>query len=172
MPPFPHPDKPQQVVGLIGGMSWKSSAEYYRLINEGAQARLGGMHSARCLLWSFDFADIETLQRANRWDEAAGLMVDAAARLERGGADFLVIATNTMHIAAPQVEAACKLPLLHIADPTAWHIKQAGSRRVGLLGTAFTMERDFYRGRLQELHGLDVLVPDAADRAIVHRIIL
>lgn len=161
----------QQVIGLIGGMSWKSSAEYYRLINEGVQARLGGMHSARCLLWSFDFADIETLQRADRWEEAAGLMVDAAARLERGGADFLVIATNTMHIAAPQIEAASTLPLLHIADPTARKIKQAGLRRVALLGTAFTMERDFYRGRLQALHGLDVLVPDAADRAIVHRII-
>lgn len=164
-----HPD--QQVIGLIGGMSWKSSAEYYRLINEGVQARLGGLHSARCLLWSFDFADIETLQRADRWEEAAGLMVDAAARLERGGADFLVIATNTMHIAAPQIEAASTLRLLHIADPTARQIKQAGVRRVGLLGTAFTMERDFYRGRLQELHGLDVLVPEAADRAIVHRII-
>lgn len=160
-----------KVIGLIGGMSWKSSAEYYRLINEGVRDRLGGLHSARCLMWSFDFADIEALQRADRWDEAAGLMVDAAKRLERGGADFLVIATNTMHIAAPQVQAATSLPLLHIADPTAERIKAIGLRRVGLLGTAFTMEQDFYKGRLAHKHGLEVLVPDAADRAVVHGII-
>ncbi len=161
----------RQVIGLIGGMSWKSSAEYYRLINEGVRDRLGGLHSARCLMWSFDFADIEALQRADRWDEAAGLMVNAAKRLERGGADFLVIATNTMHIAAPQVQSATSLPLLHIADPTAERIKAIGLRRVGLLGTAFTMEQDFYKGRLAHKHGLEVLVPDAADRAVVHGII-
>ncbi len=161
----------QQVIGLIGGMSWKSSAEYYRLINEGVGTRRGGLHSARCLMWSFDFADIEVLQRTDRWNEAAALMVDAALRLERGGADFLVIATNTMHIAAPQVQAATSLPLLHIADPTAERIKAAGLRRVGLLGTAFTMEQDFYKGRLIREHGLEVLVPDADDRATVHRII-
>jgi aspartate racemase len=160
-----------QVIGLIGGMSWKSSAEYYRLINEGVRTGLGGLHSARCLMWSFDFADIEILQRTDRWEEAAALMVDAAQRLERGGADFLVIATNTMHIAAPQVQAATSLPLLHIADPTAERIKAAGLRRVGLLGTAFTMEQDFYKGRLQREHGLEVLVPAAQDRATVHRII-
>jgi len=161
----------QQVIGLIGGMSWKSSAEYYRLINEGVRDRLGGLHSAQCLMWSFDFADIEILQRAGQWDEAGALMAEAAQRLERGGADFLVIATNTMHIAASQVEAATSLPLLHIADPTASRIKAAGLRRVGLLGTAFTMEQDFYKGRLADKHGLDVLVPDAPDRATVHRII-
>jgi aspartate racemase len=161
----------QQVIGLIGGMSWKSSAEYYRLINEDVRAKLGGLHSARCLMWSFDFADIETLQRTDRWEEAAVLMVDAAKRLERGGADFLVIATNTMHIAAPQIQAATSLQLLHIADPTAEAIKAAGLRRVGLLGTAFTMEQDFYKGRLKHEHGLDVLVPDAPDRATVHQII-
>ncbi|MEW6373856.1 MAG: aspartate/glutamate racemase family protein [Pseudomonadota bacterium] len=161
----------QQVIGLIGGMSWKSSAEYYRLINEDVSKRLGGLHSARCLLWSFDFADIEALQRTDRWDEAAALMVDAARRLERGGADFLVIATNTMHIAAPQVQAATSLPLLHIADPTAERIKAAGLRRVGLLGTAFTMEQEFYKGRLAREHGLDVLVPEAPERAAVHRIV-
>jgi aspartate racemase len=165
------PIKDQQVIGLIGGMSWKSSAEYYRLINEGVRTRLGGLHSARCLMWSFDFADIEVLQRTDRWIDAASLMVDAAQRLERGGADFLVIATNTMHIAAPQVQAATSLPLLHIADPTAGRIKAAGLRRVGLLGTAFTMEQDFYKGRLQDMHGLEVLVPEAEDRATVHRII-
>jgi aspartate racemase len=161
----------RQVIGLIGGMSWKSSAEYYRLINEGVRARLGGLHSARCLMWSFDFADIEILQRTDRWDEAASLMIDAAKRLERAGADFLVIATNTMHIAAPQVQAATRLHLLHIADPTAERIKAAGLRRVGLLGTAFTMEQDFYKGRLADKHGLEVLVPEAPDRATVHRII-
>jgi aspartate racemase len=161
----------RQVIGLIGGMSWKSSAEYYRLINEGVRTQLGGLHSACCLMWSFDFADIEALQRTDRWDEAAALMVDAAQRLERGGADFLVIATNTMHIAAPQVQVATSLPLLHIADPTAGRIKAAGLRRVGLLGTAFTMEQDFYKGRLAQQHGLEVLVPEAPDRATVHRII-
>jgi len=161
----------QQIIGLIGGMSWKSSAEYYRLINEGVRGRLGGLHSARCLMWSFDFADIEILQRTDRWDDAADLMVDAARRLERAGADFLVIATNTMHIAAPQVQAATRLPLLHIADPTAERIKAAGLRRVGLLGTAFTMEQDFYKGRLAREHGLEVLIPEASGRAAVHRII-
>jgi aspartate racemase len=160
-----------KIIGLIGGMSWKSSAEYYRLINEGVRTQLGGLHSARCLMWSFDFADIEVLQRSDRWDEAAALMVDAARRLERGGADFLVIATNTMHIAAPQVQAATSLPLLHIADPTAERIKAAGLRKVGLLGTAFTMEQDFYKGCLAREHGLEVLVPDADERATVHRII-
>lgn len=165
------PDSAQQVIGVIGGMSWKSSAEYYRLMNEEVRARLGGLHSARCLMWSFDFADIETLQRTDRWAEAALLMVDAAKRLERGGANFLIIATNTMHIAAAQVQAATSLPLLHIADPTAEAIKAAGLRRIGLLGTAFTMEQDFYKGRLTHEHGLDVLVPDAPDRATVHRII-
>jgi len=171
---MPHSNTPtnaRQVIGLIGGMSWKSSAEYYRLINEGVRAQLGGLHSARCLMWSFDFADIEVLQRTDRWDEAAAMMVDAARRLERGGADFLVIATNTMHIAAPQVQAATSLPLLHIADPTAARIQAAGLRRVGLLGTAFTMEQDFYKGRLVQEHGLEVLVPEAPDRALVHRII-
>jgi aspartate racemase len=122
-------------------------------------------------MWSFDFADIETLQCTDQWDEAAILMVDAAKRLERGGADFLVIATNTMHIAAPQVQAATSLQLLHIADPTAEAIKAAGLQRIGLLGTAFTMEQDFYKGRLTHTHGLDVLVPEAPDRATVHRII-
>lgn len=171
---MPQTDKPanvQQVIGLIGGMSWKSSAEYYRLINEGVRTRLGGLHSARCLMWSFDFADIELLQRTDRWDEAALMMVDAARRLERGGADFLVIATNTMHIAAPQVQSGTSLPLLHIADPTAERIKAAGLQCVGLLGTAFTMEQEFYKGRLAGKHGLGVLVPDESDRATVHRII-
>ncbi|WP_426191696.1 aspartate/glutamate racemase family protein [Massilia sp. DWR3-1-1] len=171
MSPLIAPTPATQVIGLIGGLSWKSSAEYYRLINEEVVRRRGGMHSARCLMWSFDFADIEVLQRTDRWDEAAHLMVDAAQRLQRGGADFLVIATNTMHITAPHIEAAVDLPLLHIADTAAAPIKAAGLRRVGLLGTAFTMEGDFYTGRMARQHGLDVIVPAPADRATVHRII-
>ena len=161
----------QAVIGLIGGMSWESSAEYYRLINQGVRARLGGMRSARCLMWSFDFGEIEALQHAGRWDDATRLLVDAAQRLERGGADFVVICTNTMHRMADEVAAAIRLPLLHIADPTAERIVAAGLRRVGLLGTAFTMEQEFYKGRLRDRFGLEVLVPDEADRAIVHRII-
>ncbi|WP_075792105.1 aspartate/glutamate racemase family protein [Massilia putida] len=161
----------QKVIGMLGGMSWKSSAEYYRLINEGVRDRLGGLHSARCLMWSFDFDDIAVLQCEDRWDDAAALMVEAAQRLERGGADFLIICTNTMHKAYAQVRAAVDLPLLHIADPTAARIRTAGFKRVGLLGTAFTMEQDFYKGRLIDRHGLDVIVPDAGDRATVHRII-
>lgn len=160
-----------KVIGLIGGMSWESSAEYYRIVNERVRDRLGGLHSARCLMWSFDFAEIEALQHAGRWDEAAALLVEAARRLERGGADFLVLCTNTMHRMADELQAAVGIPLLHIADPTALRIKAAGLRRVGLLGTAFTMEQAFYKGRLVARHGLEVLVPDGVDRALVHRVI-
>lgn len=160
-----------KVIGLLGGMSWESSAEYYRIVNERVRDRLGGLHSARCLMWSFDFAEIEALQHAGRWDEATALLVEAAWRLERGGADFLVLCTNTMHRMAEDLQAAIGLPLLHIADPTAKRIKAAGLRRVGLLGTAFTMEQEFYKGRLVERHGLEVLVPDDRDRALVHRVI-
>ncbi|WEK49875.1 MAG: aspartate/glutamate racemase family protein [Candidatus Kaistia colombiensis] len=161
----------QKVIGLIGGLSWESSAEYYRILNETVRARLGGLHSARVLMWSFDFAEIEALQASGRWDEATSLMVDAARRLERGGADFVLIGSNTMHRMAADVQAAIGIPLVHIADPTAERIKAAGLTRVGLLGTAFTMEQDFYKGRLTDAHGLDVLVPEEADRAAVHRII-
>ena len=161
----------QRMVGLIGGMSWESSAEYYRLINQGVRARLGGMHSARCLMWSFDFAEIEALQHAGRWDEAGDALVRAAQGLAAAGAGALLICTNTMHKLAAQVEAAVSIPLLHIADCTAVPIQQAGLRRVGLLGTAFTMEQDFYRGRLVDRFGLDVVIPAAEDRAEVHRII-
>ena len=159
-----------QVIGLIGGLSWESSAEYYRLINQGVRARLGGMRSARCLMWSFDFGEIEALQQAGRWDEATALMLDAAGRLERGGADFLLICSNTMHRMADQLSSA-GIPLMHIADPTAERIVAAGLRRVGLLGTAFTMEQEFYKGRLRERFGLEVLVPEEKDRATVHRVI-
>ena len=160
-----------KIIGLIGGMSWESSAEYYRIINERTRDRLGGLHSARCLMWSFDFAEIEALQHAGRWNDATALMIEAAQRLERGGADFVVICTNTMHRMADEVQAAIRLPLLHIADPTAERIRATGHRRVGLLGTAFTMEQQFYKGRLAARHGLEVLVPDEQDRAAVHRII-
>ena len=160
-----------RMIGLIGGMSWESSAEYYRLLNEGVRARLGPTASARCLLWSFDFAEIEALQHAGDWGHLAERMVDAARRLEAAGADLLLICTNTMHRMAGDVQSAIGIPLLHIADPTAERIVAAGFRKVGLLGTAFTMEHDFYKGRLAERYGLEVVVPAEADRAIVHRII-
>jgi aspartate racemase len=160
-----------RVIGLIGGLSWESSAEYYRLINEDVRRRLGGMHSARCLMWSFDFGEVEALQHAGRWEEAAALMIEAARRLERGGADFVLICSNTMHRMADAVEGAIGIPLLHIADPTAERIQACGVRRVGLLGTAFTMEQDFYKRRLQDRFRLDVIVPEETDRAVVHGII-
>lgn len=160
-----------KTIGLIGGMSWESSAEYYRIVNETVKQRLGGLHSAQCLMYSVDFADIERLQHEGRWDEAGQAMAQAAQRLERGGADFVVLCTNTMHKLANYIEAAVSIPLLHIADPTAQKIAEAGITRIGLLGTAFTMEQDFYRGRLTEKYGLDVLIPEADERVIVHRII-
>lgn len=160
-----------RMIGLIGGMSWESSAEYYRILNQGVRDRLGPTASARCLLWSFDFSEIEELQHKGDWDGLTDRMIDAARRLEAGGAEVLLICTNTMHRMAPAVQAAVSVPLLHIADPTAERIKAAGLRKVGLLGTAFTMEQDFYKGRLSRDHGLSVLVPDAEDRAMVHKII-
>jgi aspartate racemase len=159
------------LIGLIGGLSWESSAQYYRLINEGVRDRVGGVASARTLMWSFDFSTIEALQHASDWDALAGQMADAARVLEKGGADFLVLCTNTMHRCAWAIDAAVKIPLLHIADPTAAAIQAAGLTKVGLLGTAFTMEQDFYRGRLEDKFGLEVLVPEAEDRKAVHEII-
>lgn len=152
-------------------MSWESSAQYYRLVNQGVRDRLGGVHSARSLMFSVDFADIERMQHEGDWLALAAEMVAAARRLERGGADFVVICTNTMHRMADEVSGSVSIPLLHIADPTGERIRAAGFRRVGLLGTAFTMEQDFYKGRLAERYGLDVLVPDEADRQVVHEII-
>jgi aspartate racemase len=160
-----------RMIGLMGGMSWESSAEYYRILNQGVRDRLGPTASARCLLWSFDFSEIEELQHKGDWEGLTARMVDAARRLEGAGVDVLLICTNTMHRMAPAVQAAVAIPLLHIADPTAERIRAAGFRKVGLLGTAFTMEHDFYKGRLAATHGLDVIVPDDADRATVHRII-
>jgi aspartate racemase len=161
----------QQLIGLIGGMSWESSAQYYRLINTGVRDRLGGVASARTLMWSFDFARIEALQHAGDWEALAVEMTQAARVLERGGADVLVLCTNTMHRCAQAIEDAVAVPLLHIADPTAQAIQAAGISNVGLLGTAFTMEQDFYRGRLEQRFGLEVLIPEPDDRAAVHGII-
>jgi len=161
----------QAVIGLIGGMSWESSTEYYRIINREVRARLGGVHSARILMWSVDFAEVERLQHHENWGKLTSVMVDAAFRLERGGADFIVLCTNTMHKMADEITDSVSIPLIHIADPTAEKIKAAGLQKVGLLGTKFTMEQDFYKGRLSEKHGLEVLVPEEADRQLVHRII-
>jgi aspartate racemase len=160
-----------RTIGLLGGMSWESSLEYYRLINQAVKARLGGLHSAQCLMYSFDFAEIEALQMAGDWDAATARMIAAAQALARGGAECVVICTNTMHRMADAVQAAIDIPLLHIADATAAAIQREGLADVGLLGTRFTMEEDFYRGRLEARHGLRVLVPEAADREAVHRII-
>jgi aspartate racemase len=161
----------QATIGLIGGMSWESSAEYYRIINREMQKRLGGVHSARSLMWSVDFGEVERLQHEGEWDRLTDAMKDAAIRLERGGADFIVLCTNTMHRMADAISSAAGIPLLHIADPTAERIKAAGLERVGLIGTAFTMEQDFYKGRLKQQYGLDVIVPEADDRRVVHDVI-
>ncbi len=160
-----------RTIGLIGGMSWESSAEYYRIINEAVHDRLGGVHSAKSVMVSVDFAEVEALQRQGRWSEATRAMVEAARCVERGGADFVVICTNTMHKMADEMQSAIHVPLLHIADAAAEQIKAHRLRKVGLLGTKFTMEEEFYRGRLTERHGLQVMIPDAEDRAIVHRVI-
>ena len=160
-----------KTIGLIGGMSWESTANYYQQINEQVKQRLGGLHSARIVLYSVDFHDIERLQAAGRWNEAGASLAAAARSLEAAGADFLVLCTNTMHKIAPAIEAAVGIPLLHIADATAEAVKRTAIRRIGLLGTRFTMEQDFYCGRLESPHGLEVVVPDGADREIVHNII-
>jgi aspartate racemase len=159
-----------RTLGLLGGMSWESTLPYYRLINERVRERLGGLHSAKLLLYSVDFAEIEHLQMRGDWDTAGAALADAAATLKRGGADALVICTNTMHKVAPAIAARVALPILHIADATASRVTAASIARIGLLGTRFTMEQDFYSGRLVQ-HGLDVLTPDAAGRERVHRII-
>jgi len=159
-----------KTIGLIGGMSWESSSVYYRLINEAVRDRLGGHHSAQCVLVSVDFAPIESFQRAGEWDQAAQSLVDAARQVEAAGAEMLLLCTNTMHKLAPQIEEGVKLPLLHIADAAAEAVKAAGIKTVGLLGTRFTMEEDFYINRLQS-HGLKVLIPDDVDLQVVDRII-
>ena len=158
-------------IGLIGGMSWESSVEYYRIINEATNARLGGLHSAESLMVSLDFAEIEQLQRRGDWGDAARVLRDAAKRLEQGGADCVVLCTNTMHKVAEEIQAGVTIPLLHIADATAQRVNASGIRAVGLLGTRFTMEDDFYTGRLSQKYGLQVTVPNAPERAMVHRVI-
>ncbi|GAB1422190.1 aspartate/glutamate racemase family protein [Anaerolineales bacterium] len=160
-----------KTIGLLGGMSWESSLEYYRMLNQGIRERLGGLHSARCLMYSFDFFEIEQLQMQNNWDAAASLLVKGSQNLEAGGADCLIICTNTMHKLASQIEAAISIPLIHIADPTAEAIQSAGLNKVGLLGTRFTMEQNFYKGRLQDQWGLQVLIPAADERETIHTII-
>lgn len=160
-----------KVIGLIGGMSWESSLEYYRIINQAVKARLGGFHSAKCMMFSVDFAKIEMLQQQGRWSEMADLLANAAKSLEDGGADFVLLCTNTMHKVAAEIEANIQIPFLHIADATAQKVKAAGIGKVGLLGTRFTMEEDFYLSRLTERYNLQVIIPNPGDREIVHRII-
>ena len=160
-----------KTIGLLGGMSWESTAPYYRIVNEVVREHLGGLHSARVVLYSVEFHEIEALQRAGAWSEAGRLLAEAAASLEGAGADILVLCTNTMHKVAPAVESAIGIPFLHIADPTAAAIRAAGLQTVGLLGTRFTMEQDFYRARLESAHGIGVIVPEEADRETVHRVI-
>jgi aspartate racemase len=160
-----------RTIGLLGGMSWESSLLYYRLANEEVRARLGGLRSAEVLMYSVDFAPIERMQVEGRWDDAGEALAEGAARLERGGAAFVVLCTNTMHKVASAIEARVGIPLLHIADPTGEAIRARGMRRVGLLGTRFTMEEAFYRERLAERFGLEVIVPPAPERDVVHRVI-
>ncbi|ORM74693.1 aspartate/glutamate racemase [Pantoea wallisii] len=159
-----------KMIGLIGGMSWESTALYYRIINEQVKQQLGGLHSARSLMYSVDFQEIEKLQVAGEWQKAGEILAEAARSLEQGGADFMVLCTNTMHKVADQITDAVNIPLLHIADATAERIRQAGVKKVGLLATAFTMEQAFYKGRLQQ-YGLEVMVPDVPGRKTVHDII-
>lgn len=160
-----------KTIGLIGGMSWESSAEYYRIVNRETQRRLGGVASAKIVVYSLNFAELDAMQRTGRWDDAAALLADAGCKLAAAGADFILIGANTMHLVADAIEAAACIPVLHIVDATAEAVRRAGLSRVGLLGTAYTMEKEFYKGRLVQKHGLDVIVPTAADRGEVHRVI-
>jgi aspartate racemase len=160
-----------KTIGLIGGMSWESSAEYYRVINQDMKTRLGGHRNARSVMVTVCFEEIKALQHEQRWDELASRMKDAALQVQAAGADVVLLCTNTMHRVAPAVEAELEIPFLHIVDPTAQALRDAGIDRVGLLGTAFTMEQDFYRGRMQDRHGIEVVVPKAPERALVHQII-
>jgi aspartate racemase len=160
-----------KTIGLIGGMSWESSIEYYRIINQTVKTRLGGLHSAKSVMVSVDFAEIEALQHQGKWNEAAQLMITAAQNVQNGGADFVIICTNTMHKLADEVQKHIHIPLFHIADATAQRIKSQGLKKIGLLGTKFTMEEGFYKDRLAKEHGLDVLIPTQSERDLVHRVI-
>ena len=159
-----------KTIGLIGGMSWESSAEYYRIINETVKEKLGGLHSAKCIMYSVDFEEVEKLQHEGKWKEATELMIDAAKRIERAGADFVLICTNTMHKMADDVQSSINIPLLHIVDATAEKIISKGLKKVGLLGTKFTMEEDFYKERLRKF-GLEIVIPEEEEREIIHTII-
>jgi aspartate racemase len=160
-----------KVIGLIGGMSWESSAVYYKIINQKIKEKLGDFHSCQCLMYSVDFGEIAALQHKGDWGKLGEIMIDAAQRLERGGADFIVICTNTMHKLADDIEANVSIPLVHIADVTAEAIKEKGMKKIGLLGTKFTMEHDFLKGRLLEKHGVESIIPDETQRNIIHKII-
>jgi len=160
-----------KVIGLLGGMSWESTALYYRILNQQVKQQLGGLHSAELVLYSVDFQRIEQLQAAGEWQQAGNILAEAARNLERAGAQFIVLCTNTMHKVAGQISAATTIPLLHIADATGRRIRQAGVHKVGLLATRFTMEQDFYRGRLREQFDLEVITPDEADQKFVHEVI-
>lgn len=160
-----------KTIGLIGGMSWESSLEYYRIINEQVKEKIGGLHSAKSLMYSLDFDEIEKLQHQGKWDKLTSVMIKAAQDLEKGGADFVLICTNTMHKMADDVQDNINIPLLHLVDTTADKIKQNKLKKVGLLGTKFTMEEDFYKGRLMNKYGLDVIIPNEKDRKIIHQVI-
>jgi aspartate racemase len=160
-----------KTIGLLGGMSWESTVEYYRLINEGIKSKLSGLHSAQIAMYSVDFEPIEQLQKSGDWESSGEILADAAKKIESAGADFLLICTNTMHKVAQQIEAAIQIPLIHIADATAEELIKNNMQSVGLLGTVFTMEQDFYKGRLQDKFGLNVVIPEKADREIVHKVI-
>ncbi len=160
-----------KTIGLIGGMSWESSIEYYRIINEETHKRLGGLHNAISIMYTVDFHELEQMQHSNRWADADRVMISASKSLEAAGADFIVICTNTMHKSVPAIEKEVKLPILHIADATAAQVKQDGLKKIGLLGTRFTMEEDFYKGRLHSLFDIEVVIPDETERAQIHKVI-
>ncbi len=160
-----------KTVGMLGGMSWESTASYYKALNEGVKSRLGGLHSAKICLYSVDFDEIEKLQHQGKWSETAQILAEAAKSVERGGADFLMICTNTMHKVVPEIESHISIPILHIADATAESLVQDGVTKVGLLGTRFTMEQDFYKGRISEKFGIEVVVPNVDEQTVVHDII-
>ncbi|MDX2500661.1 MAG: aspartate/glutamate racemase family protein, partial [Deltaproteobacteria bacterium] len=160
-----------KTIGMIGGMSWESSIEYYRIVNQAVREKLGGLHSAKSIMYSVEFAEIEELQHQNQWDKLAEIMVEAGRSLEKGGADFVIICTNTMHKLYDEVQQSIKIPMLNIADATAEKIKTEGIDRIALLGTRFTMEEDFYKGRLVEKYGLEVMIPSPEQMETVHRVI-
>ena len=160
-----------KTIGLLGGMSWESTLSYYKALNQGIKQKLGGLHSAKIAMYSVDFDEIEKLQMSGDWQGAAKVLSGAAVGIEKAGADFLLICTNTMHKLAPEIESKINIPLLHIADATAMSLISQGIEKIGLLGTAFTMEQDFYKGRLQNKYGLQVVTPNKTDRAIIHQVI-